>query len=302
VADTVTEPPPCRDAPRKVKLSWSRLKNYETCHKRAQLLTKGKKSVVINGRDFLPGTLADRAMRAWLEEGVFETGGMEKFLDQLWRDHTGPEAEYTIKWKGNPREDKARVITNVRRGLARLEPILLEKVAPYPFKPEYRFTATLGLKDPWGATQHIEMFGAVDVAVLYPDGHYGLFDLKMTENGDYIRSTLAQLTFYNLAFRGWTGVIPTEHAFWVPLIDPSVIPLDVTDDERRAMIARIIAYCHGVWTDRAELTADESACFNCPTKHACPRFVQPIQKDAQGRNRVAFARSGFDLMTTPEGV
>lgn len=291
---------PCDGAPRKIKLSWSRLKTYETCRKRAQLMSKGKKSPTTDGRVFLPGTLADRCMRAYLEAGTFETGGMRTHLEALWAEHTGPDAEYRIKWRGNPGEDKQRVIDTVHRAVDILEPILLEKVAPYEYKPEYRFTATLGIKDLLGETAHIEMFGAVDVAVRYDDGHYGLFDLKITENDTYIRSTLAQLTFYNIAFRGWTGIHPTEHAFWTPLLGQPVVPIDVTDEERRAMYSRIVSYCHGFWSERFELTTDQSNCFNCATKHACPRFVQPIEKDAQGRNRVSFDRAPLELMETAD--
>jgi hypothetical protein len=293
-------PNPCDGAPKKIKLSWSKLKNYETCHHRSRLLSQGHKSPITDGRNFLPGNLADRCMRAYLSEGLFEPGGMEKFLEPMWAEHTGPDAEYRIKWRGNAREDKKRVVTQVLDALRVLEPILITKVAPYAYKPEYRFTSTLGIKDLEGRTAHIELFGAVDVAVYFGAGRYGLFDLKITEREQYIRSTLAQLTFYNIAFRGWTGIHPVEHAFWTPLLKQPVIPLDVTDTERWQMYSRIMSYCQGVWAGRWELTADESNCFNCPTRHACPRFVTPIQKDQQGRNRVGFSRADFDLMEVAE--
>ena len=291
-------PPPCDGAPRKIKLSWSKLLNYEKCRHHARLLSQGRKSPITDGRTFLPGTLADRCMRAWLREGVFAPGGMEGFLEDLWTTHTGPDAEYRIKWIGNARDDKRQVVTQVRQALRVLEPILLEKVAPYPFKPEYRFTGTVGIPDLDGQRAYVEMFGAVDVAVYFGDGRYGLYDLKITERNEYIRSTLGQLTFYDLAFRSWTGVHPVEHAFWTPLLKQPVVPLDVTDEERRQMYSRIIAYCHGVWAGHWELTTDESNCFNCSTRYACPRFASPITKDQQGRNRVSFSRAPLDLMET----
>lgn len=292
--------PVCVDAPRKIRLSWSRLKAYEACRQRVHLQMRGVRTATLDGRVFLPGTLADRAMRLWLEQGTFEHRGMHTFLEQLWAEHTGPDAEYQIKWRGSPTDDKRSVLANVTRALDVLEPILLEKVAPYAFKPEYRFTATLGMKDPWDQTQHIEMFGAVDVAVHMGDGRYALYDLKITENDTYIRSTLAQLTFYDLAFRGWTGTHPVEHAFWTPLLPQPVVPLDVTEVERRQMYGRIMSYCHGVWTNQWQLTGNTSECFNCPTKVACPRYVTPIDKDAQGRNRTTFSRAEFDVMETTD--
>lgn len=293
--------------PKKIKLSWSKLKNWETCHKRVQLQSEGKKSPIINGRGFLPGTLADRAMRMWLEEGKFDHGGMEKFIPQIWEEHTGKNAEYRIEWKGDVTEDQKAVLKRVRDCLQILEPILMEKVVPFAFKPEYRFTSVVGVPGLNGETVNIEIFGAVDVAVQMSPERYGLYDLKITDNADYIRSTLAQLVFYDLAFRGFTGITPVEHAFWAPLLpisekkkSPAVIPLTVTNNERMQMISRIIKFCHGVWRNEWELTPDTNQCFNCPVKHACPRWTSPITKDEQGRNRTSFSRAKFDTMSVDE--
>lgn len=299
----------CLDAPKKMRVSWSRLKNWEACHHRTKLLIEKNRSKVIDGRVFLPGTLADRAMRAWLNNGKltgkFEPGGMEEYLEGLWDDHTGVGAEYTIKWKGDIRKDKKVVLDKVLTCLRALEPILFEKVVPFPFQPEYRFTSTLGLKNSLGETVHVEVFGAVDVAVNYgEEAGYGLFDLKLTEDKAYIESTLGQLIFYAIAFRGHTGVWPKEFAFWAPLMTPKIFPIDVTQDDIRYMQSRIISYCHGVWAENWELTADETECFRCPTKHACPRWRNPIEKDEQGRNRLSFDRPALNIapLEVVEGV
>lgn len=298
----------CTDAPKKIKLSWSRLKSYRACRQRGYLMSKGHKSPTTDGRNFLPGTLADNAMRYWLQEGVFNTGkdGMEKFIPELWEKHTGSEAEYRIKWRGDPREDKKAVLQDVRDAIRVLEPILLEKVAPYPFMPEYRFTSVVGIPGPTGETVNIELFGAVDVAVKFDEFKYGIFDLKVTKGGPYLRKTLAQLVFYDLAFRGHTGFNPVEHAFWAPLLplqDPpsaAVIPTVVTDVERMQMISQINDYCQGVWSEQWQLTENTQECWNCAVKHACPRFVQPITRDQQGKNRASFERVQFDTMPKEE--
>lgn len=284
----------CTTAPKPIKVSWSRIKNFEACHQRTKLLIDGNKSKVIDGRAFLPGTLADRAMRMWLEQGKitqkWEPGSMVTYLDSLWEDHVGEGAEYTIKWKGDAKKDKKKVLTQVTDALTRLEPILFEKVVPFPYQPEYRFTSTMGIKDLSGQTVHVEIFGAVDVAVLYPNDNYGLFDLKLTENKAYIESCLGQLVFYSIAFRGWTGVWPKEFALWSPLMNPAVIPLVLTQEDIRYMQSRIMAYCQGIWREDWSLTRDESNCYNCITKHACPRWKNPVQVDEQGRNRLSFSR------------
>lgn len=295
----------CTDAPKKIRVSWSKLKTHSACRQRGKLLSAGHKSPVTNGRNFLPGTLADNAMRYWLDEGAFEPGGMEKFLPYLWDKHTGTEAEYNIKWRGDPREDKKAVLSDVRDALRVLEPILMEKVAPYAYRPEYRFTSVVGIPGPTGETVYIELFGAVDVAVKFDEYKYGLFDLKITKGGPYLRKTLGQLVFYDLAFRGHTGFNPVEHAFWAPLMplqDPpssAVITTVVTDEERMQMISQINSYCQDVWAGQFQLTEDKQECWNCPVKHACPRFVQPITKDKQGKHRAAFERPEFETLPKP---
>lgn len=287
--------------PVNIDLSWSKLKNYEQCHQRTKLLMEKKRSKHINGRTFLPGTLADRCMRLWLEEGKFESGGMHKFLEEQWVEHTGKESEYVIEWKNNPKQDQREVLDKVRRSLDALEPILMKKVVPYPFKPEFRFKSVIGIPDLDGGVTNISILGAVDVAVKFGTddegfGQYGLYDLKITEGEAYIKSTLAQLTFYDLAFWGHTGVKPIDHAFWAPLLPEKEIQTVVTDDERTQMLSRIVDYCHGVWSGNWQLTKDKQQCWGCPVKHACPRYVNPITVDQQGKNRASFDRPKFEEM------
>ena len=294
--------PVCDDAPKKITLSWSKLKAYEACHKRSQLLQQGKKSKIIDGRGFLPGNLADSAMRTWLTRGEFDAGGMQRLIPELWESWTGPEAEYRIDWKGDPRKDQVAVVKQVVSAVNILEPILMEKVVPYSFKPEYRFTSTVGVPGLDGESVNIELFGAVDVAVCIDEGRYGIYDLKISERADYLRSTLGQLIFYDLAFKGHTGLNPVEHEFWAPMLPlqdkpkPAVIALDVTNEHRMQMISRIIDYCHGVWAGDWALTPDVNECYYCPVKHACPRWVNPVTKDEQGKNRMSFYTPDHEVM------
>lgn len=286
----------CAGAPKRIRLSWSKLKTWEQCHKRAKLYSQGKRHKSFNGRAFLPGTIADRCMRRWLEAGLedrsaLKPGGMLSYIEEEFYSHTmGPNAQYSIKWRGDPIKDQESVIIDVRDTLNRLEPILLAKVVPFDYQPEYRFVSVVGIPGPDEEPTQIEILGAVDVAVCMGEGRYGLYDLKLTRNDEYIRSTLGQLTFYDLAFHGWTGYQPVEHQFWAPLTKEVVIGTDVTADERNAMVQRIIRYCNGLWAGDDAMTEDRDECFHCQVKHACPRFVPRISSDQQGRHRIAFSQ------------
>lgn len=261
---------------------------------RSKLYSEGKRSRIFDGRAFLPGTIADRCMRRWLDSGLHDRsaltpGGMLDYVEEEFRTHTGPEAQYAIRWRGDPREDKRLVITSVVETLEKLEPILMEKVVPYDYQPEYRFVSVVGIPGLDGETVQIEIMGAVDVAVCREPGWYGLYDLKLTKSDEYIKSTLGQLTFYDLAFHGWIGHQPVDHEFWAPLTKEVVIGTDVTQEERNVMVQRIIQYCHGVWNGDWQVTdKPEDECFHCQVKHACPRFVPRITQDEQGRHRIAF--------------
>lgn len=253
-------------------------------------MAEGKRSDVTDIRNFLPGKIADMAMRRWLEEISPEPGGMKLHVPQILEESIAPDAEGVVKWRGNPNEDKKNVLDMAMEAVENLEPILLEKVIPYDYRPEFRITAPINIPGLDGKPVTVELFLAADVAVCRDEGWYGLYDLKVTRGGGYMDSTLGQLIFYDLAFRAWTGFHPKEHEFWAPLLKEKIIPMHVTTEDRQYMVSDIVSCFHSVWRGESELTEDKNECYNCPVKHACPRFVTPITKDEQGKNRASFLR------------
>lgn len=292
--DPIPQKQLCAGAPRRMRVSWSKLKNWETCHQRSKLYSQGKRRKAANGRAFLPGTIADRCMRRLLEDGledrsVLAPGGLLRYLEEEFYTNTASGGQYSIAWRGDPVKDQQEVINDVKLALTKLEPVLIKKVFPYAYQPEYRFLSVVTIPGPDGEPVEIELLGAVDVAVCRGDDWYGLYDLKITRADEYIKSTLGQLTFYDLAFQAWMGRRPVEHQFWAPLTKEGIIPTDVTAAERTDMLQRIIDFCHGVWSGDDALAETEDDCFFCQVKHACPRFAPRITADQQGRNRVAFS-------------
>jgi len=280
----------CAAQPQFKRLSWSRLKAFKACKRQAHLLTAGKKSPLVDIRAFLPGKIADLAMRQWLEEGQFNPGGMRALVPEIFESAIAPEAEGVVRWKGNVVDDQKAVLQTIYEAVDALEPILFEKVVPYDFRPEFRVNAPITIPGLDGEPIVVELMLAADVAVCRGEYWYGIYDLKLTRGGGYIDSTLGQLIFYDLVFRAWTGFYPKEHEFWAPLLPEKIIPLHVTPEDRQYMVADIVECFHGIWRGEADLTDDDRTCYFCPVKHACPKFVTPITKDAQGKNRVSFSR------------
>lgn len=262
-----------------IRVSWSSLRRWETCRHKWFRVSEGKSHGAQNARDFLVGNVTDRVMRHWLSISDPEPGQMERLIFPVFNKLTSPngEKERVIKWKGDPAKDKQKVIDKSYECIRALEPILMEHVIPFEYHPDLWFHAPVFIPAPDDSIIEIEMFGAIDVGVRYPDSSYKLFDLKATENESYIQETLGQGIFYDVAFGTWIGDMtqPTAFGFIAPLIRPEVIWTDITDDDRRVMMSRVIEYAYGIWSgDYSPLVGENPRpCYNCQVRHVCDKWA-----------------------------
>ena len=321
IMDNITYPPPhtklteypCYGVPKPITLSWTRLSDWVKCKHRVKLTLEGKRSKLSNARNFLAGRVTDLSMRKALEEAPRDDKGrlLELSKDALisqvpdiWDRAVTKAPEFDnladghlnkndiLKWNTmDPREDQANILNNIYTTLNNLHPILEENILGKRFIPEFRpdTMPVIGIPGPDGETCYIRLFLAVDCVVEIEEsteagklGEYGIYDLKTTPTVEYLEKTLPQLVFYDLAFHALTGKRPKEHALWAPLVTPPVKTVDVTDEHRRMLLSWIISYCHGVWSGADGFTDDDSNCYTCPTKTACPKVTLPITKDEQG--------------------
>lgn len=309
-----TNPPPltrypCYGAPRQIVLSWSRLSDWVKCNRRVRLIFEGKKSKLSNARNFLAGKVTDLCMRHALEEAPKDSAGrilslsMEDLfepLPEIWdRSVNKLEKNTIMKWKTvNPTDDQKQILSNVNKTLKNLYPILQDNVIGKRAVPELRpkEMPVIGIPGPDGETCYIRLFLAVDCAVQIeedPDnpmgvGKWGLYDLKTTSTVEYLEKTLPQLVFYDIAFHALTGHRPVDHALWAPLVNEPVRRINVTDEHRMMLMDWIVSYCHGVWAGKDDFTKDDSNCYTCSTKTACPKVTLPMTKDEQGLDVIHF--------------
>ena len=271
-------------------LSWTRLSTWEECRHKAYRQSQGKRSPVTDGRVFLPGTLTDRAQRSWLEEDDPQPGGMHKYVESLMEEHTGPEAQYRIKWRGP--EDRRNVLEMVHEAIDKLEPALTQLVLPHEYQPEVKFSTQIGIPDLYGDVTAVTLIGGMDILVRDGDGFFHLYDLKTTRDDSYVRGkTLGQLTFYALAVEAWLGLPPGSlktASFLTPLCKERVVPVYITESERTVMMSRIVSYAHGAWQEQWQPVEGTGPCGFCDVKHACDKFNIPAVRDAQGRARISF--------------
>lgn len=279
--------------PDPVLVSWSGLKRWEHCpHHQLRVIQK-KTAQSEKGRIFLPGTVLDLVQRHWLESENPEPGQMVEMVEAVFSEVVA-EREAIIKWRGNPIHDQREVKADVRAAAKKLEPWLIENVLPYDYQPEVRFTAYLQVpyicEDRLGI---VKMIGGIDIVVRDDQGKFRLYDLKMTQNESYIRSTLAQLIFYDLAW----GVIQedfyhaAEWGFITPALPERLISITVDRDDRRAMLSRIVQYAQGFWSDEWSPKADDEGCNYCEARGACDKFKTVAITDENGRQRLSFAQA-----------
>lgn len=267
-----------------LKVSWSGLRRYESCAQRHKLVISGKSATVRNGRDFLPGTVADRVMRAWLSQDEQKPGEMVEMVQPYFDRYADEDSEYVIRWRG--KNDRAVTANLVREAVRQLEPILFKLVVPHEYEPEFRFDVPISIPYLDGHMTSIGLIGGIDLAVVDKPPDVALYDLKITKNPQYVRKTLGQAIFYDIAFGHWYGRNPRSFDFIMPLCSPMLVPVHVTEDDRRQMMARVIKMAHGMWRKEWE-TNRGSQCRYCEVKPACPEFVNRVRVDARGQRRIA---------------
>ena len=277
--------------PDSVLVSWSGLKRWEHCPQHQLRVIRHEVERSDRGRVFLPGTVCDLVQRRWLEDP--QPGQMPEMVETVFAEVVA-ERESVIKWRGNPVQDQADVQAYCREVLTNLEPWLVENVLPYDYQPEVRFRAYLQVpylcEDRLGL---VKLIGGIDLVVRDDRGKFRLYDLKVSRNPTYLRSTLAQLIFYDLAWGAIQGDFyhATDWAFVTPALPEKTIPITVDRDDRRVMLSRIVKYAHGVWRDSWHPKADDEGCQFCEARGACDKFKTVAIVDENGRQRLSFAET-----------
>jgi hypothetical protein len=276
-------------------ISWSGLKRWEHCPQHHLRVIRKEVERSQMGRVFLPGTICDLVQRRWLESAAPQPGEMAEMVGTVFADVVA-EGESVIKWRGNPLQDQQEVLAYCRQTVTTLEPWLVRNVLPYDYQPEVRFRAHM--KVPYLCEGErlfgiVKMIGGIDIVVRDDQGKFRLYDLKTTKNDGYIRSTLAQLIFYDLAW----GVIQgdfyhaVEWGFVTPALPEPYIPITVGREDRAAMLSRIIKYCHGVWADQWQPKADDDGCNWCEARGSCEKFREVPIVDENGKQRLSFTQA-----------
>lgn len=268
---------------RHVKLTWSGLLRHEECSLQDKLYREGNRSKFADRRNFLQGTVVDLAMRELLEEG-----GGESLVDRtkrIFEQQIGDSSEGTIKWRGNPAEDRKLILNRVVRASERLEPWLYENILVdgVDYQPEARGTGTIGVPDGRGSQSRVDLFFATDILSRRVEAEkFTVWDLKVTENEQYTQGkTLAQLMFYAVGLAAHLQVPLAafeKMAFVTPLLKNIEQPTFPDREDFRYLLTRIERYAQDRWAELAvpKDEADGDCRYRCDVKRLCPLFqVEP---------------------------
>jgi hypothetical protein len=260
-----------------IRLSWSRLRLHDECPAKGALM-RSSKSPVANIRDFFHGNVVDLAMRRWLQMADPPAGWMLAHVDELFHESIETARETgdgVVKWRSAT--DRAEVMEFCRELVTRLEPILQRYALPFTWYPARRFSVPVTVNG-----REVVLIGEMDLMVEDRDGLIAVWDLKATRDNSYYRKVLGQLAFYSLAVAAMTGKFPVMTGLIQPMCDQQVLPVEITEQAKREMAARIERTVADIWASRLAPKADDKGCDWCAVKAACPKFklARPVRAAA----------------------
>ncbi len=281
-----------------VRISWTKLRNWDECPAKADLM-RAHKSPVSDIRNYFPGTVADRLMDAWLGMGDNEhpppAGWMAANVDAYMESEeiTARETgDGLVRWKTPG--DKAEVREFVHETVVRLEEILGEYCLPFDWAQHWRFKVPISIDG-----TDVLLIGETDLLVFEPwdAGRIMIWDLKATKNNAYYEKVLGQIAFYWIAIAASHGTVfgkppgrvhrlgrfPAGGGLIQPMCDQRVLPVGVGDQAIREIIGRIERVTRDIRAGRTD-PKPGSYCGRCEVRHACPVF-----KIEGGRGRVRIA-------------
>lgn len=263
-------------------VSWSKLKDFEKCRKKAQLRSQGIKSKSKNLRPFFHGTVTDRILRDWIKDPNRDTWKMSTQVDEyikLCEQENLDNGSGIVRWKSLTDKDELSIWC--AELMDKSEHLLSELVIPYfpNVHPDKHLTAEVYIPGLDGKPTKIRLLGILDILVDSPE-MLAIHDLKATENENYYKQTIMQLVFYWILVKENYGRVPDRTSLIQPMCKEQIKSIVVTDEHVLNLMGKVIDYAHAVWKDEMFPKESDAGCLTfCEVSHACPKFA----KDSDGR-------------------
>lgn len=268
-------------------ISWSQLRMFEECRQKVVLLKQGKRHKAADARVFFPGTVVDRVVRDWLQEGSGALGVMPDMVRGVMvreQELLATNENRVVRWKDA--NDKAEVEKDCIEAVTKIEPALVKYVLPYQYQVDRRFRIPLDI--PYrGEKVRVLLIGAMDITVYNEAANWWAnYDVKMTRDEGYWKKTQGQMAFYDLANELEHGQPTRASALLQPMCAKQIRVIPITADKRAQMLSHIVTFAQASLEGNMGFTSKPSICTYCDFKHACPKF-KPVM-NAQGKKTLSF--------------
>lgn len=254
------------------RVSWSMLRAHAECKQKSHLIRSSKRGPAQNIRSYFHGMVVDAVMRRWLTAPQQTPGAMVAMVDEMIQTvetQAKDDGDGIVRWKNV--DDRAELRQFCTELVIRLEPILEALVLPYDYEMGKRFQVPIVVPGLDGTPTTVLLTGEMDILV-HDSPNWIVWDLKGTKDDQYWRKVLGQLVFYDLAVLALHGQNTTKTGLIQPMCAKPILEFVITDDDRRAMWARILRYCEDIWKQDHTCKTTTSGCTYCEVRHACPRF------------------------------
>lgn len=261
-------------SPPEITISWTQLRVHADCRQKSYLLRQRKRRPTANIRSYFPGRVVDAAMREWLADPQHPPAGMQQRVPALMEElaeRSRATGDGILRWSSA--SDQAQATELCTRLVANLEPILRQRVLPYPFQTAVRFRTPVVVPFVDHASSAvINLAGELDLLVNETTDSYAVWDLKGTTNEEYWRHTVGQLVFYDVALQAQHGQPPARTGLLQPACQQQVMEFVIDSGNRRQMWSAILRMAADIWRGNATCTDDPDTCRWCEVSHACPRY------------------------------
>lgn len=211
---------------RSVKISWTQLrKKYEK-----KTGGSGRSSGRSMQESFFLGNTGDQLTRLWLERQDVQ---MSDLIPEAIEAASGGLSKKSGSDKFLTPAKVKQIHSDFIAITKRLQPMLEDYILPFEYMVPHKFDSVLVIDD-----AEVHLVGEMDFFVWDENG-YGIFDLKITENPDYWRSTVAQLTFYDIAASAQQKGQLMSAGLLQPMCSESFLPVLISPQDRREMFMNI---------------------------------------------------------------
>lgn len=273
---------------KELHISWSRLSTWEYCHQKSFLISSHK-NPARDARNTLTGNICDRAQKEWLNQEDPEPGWMvnnvERLLSVICKESIENE-DGIVRFRNA--SDRTEIANLSKSILKDLEGILLERVIPFDYDVAMRFKTPIKVPYLDDTSVSINLIGEIDL-IVRRDDRFQVWDLKATKDNSYWKKSLGQLMFYDIATLAMFNEKTSCVGFIQPACKEQILTFDISDDDRRQTMSRIIRYAHGLWRgDNFPKEEKLYDCSMCAVTHACERFKSRV--DSKGKRRISLVR------------